>query len=68
MKEGLYRKATPDEIKEAGFYLEKKCEVRIISKKYSINKIVLKQSEIPNNSASSKNMPQVKIKNDNNRR
>jgi len=48
LKERIYRKATADEIKEAGFYLSKNRGIRIQSKKYpSIDKIMLKQSDIP---------------------
>ncbi|TGC09439.1 hypothetical protein CUN85_06315 [Methanolobus halotolerans] len=61
LKEHLYRKATFEEIREAGFYLVKNRGIRIMSKKYSsINKVVLKQSDIPNNVTSSNNAPQVK--------
>lgn len=56
LKEGLYRKATAQEIKEAGLYLMRNRGIRVVSKKYKINKVVLKQSEIP--AAASKNGPQ----------
>lgn len=59
LKEQIYRKATPDEIKDAELYLTKNRGIRILSKKYSINKIVLKQSEIP--AAPSKNTPQSRV-------
>jgi len=66
LKEGLYRKATAEEIKEAHFYLKKNRGIRIISKKYaSINKVVLKQSDIPNTTASLRNTPKIKIVVDN---
>ncbi|MEL4306447.1 hypothetical protein [Methanococcoides sp. LMO-2] len=56
IKEGLYRKATADEIKEAGFYLKVNRGIKILSKKYvSINKTVLKQSSIPSTATPSKN-------------
>ncbi|AFV24598.1 hypothetical protein Mpsy_2394 [Methanolobus psychrophilus R15] len=59
IKERLYRKASPEEIKEAGFYLVRNRGIRILSKKYStINKVVLKQSDIP---ASPRNTPQANI-------
>jgi hypothetical protein len=69
LKEKIYREANDSEIQDARFYLIKNRGIRIISKKYkSINKVVLKQSEIPNNAASSKNAPQVKIRIDKNRK
>lgn len=60
LKESLYRRATDEEIKNAGFYLTKNRGIRILSEKYpSINKVVLKQSEIP--TESSKNTPRSNI-------
>jgi hypothetical protein len=66
LKERLYRKASADEIREAGFYLAKNRGIRILSKKYPlINKVVLKQSDIP---MTSRNAPQAKTAAGKNRR
>jgi hypothetical protein len=68
-KEGVYRMANAQEIKDAELYLLKNRGIRIRSKKYkSIDKIILKQCEIPTNAAVSKNKPQARIVIDKNRR
>jgi hypothetical protein len=69
IKESFYRNATAEEIKEAGFYLTKNRGIRILSKKYaSINKVVLKQSEIPIDATSPKKAPRINIVADKNRK
>jgi hypothetical protein len=69
LKEKVYRKATPDEIKDAGLYLNKNRGIRVLSKKYpSINKVLLKKSEIPNTTPVSKKTQQHRTVINNNRK